>query len=98
MYIINLNYKKSLPDVDKHIEKHKVFLKKYYDNGQFLLSGRKNPRTGGIIIANVSKQEELKGIIEEDPFYRNDIAEYSIIDFTPTQCRSEFENIIFGVN
>lgn len=96
MYIINLNYKKSLPDVDKHIEEHKVFLKKYYDNGQFLLSGRKNPRTGGIIIANVSNEEEVKGIIAEDPFYKNAIADYIIIDFTATLYRSEFENIIIA--
>ena len=79
--------------MDKHIEEHKLFLKKFYDKGFFLLSGRKNPRTGGIIITNASDEGEVEMIIGEDPFYINDIADYTVTNFTPTLYSTEFENI-----
>lgn len=81
MFIINLTYKKSLDEVDKYLEAHKKFLSDSYKNGYFLMSGRKNPRDGGIIIADVASKSELKKIISEDPFNINDIAEYRIIEF-----------------
>lgn len=67
MIIIELNYTAPLYTIEMHLEDHKNFLKKYYKNKVFLASGHKEPRTGGVIIANGS-QKEIKLIIEEDPF------------------------------
>ena len=85
MYIILLNYKKSLEEVDKYIPEHVDFLNEHYANKKFILSGRRNPRTGGIILATNCDRKELEMIISKDPFYLNEIAEYEIIDFTPTK-------------
>ena len=38
--------------------------------------------------------EEVKTIISEDPFYINKIAEYEIIEFTPTKYSEGFERFI----
>ncbi|MDP4170378.1 MAG: YciI family protein, partial [Bacillota bacterium] len=51
MFIVELTYVKSLDEIDRLREAHVAFLKKYYEKGIFLMSGPKNPRKGGIIIA-----------------------------------------------
>lgn len=96
MYLISLNYVVDLAEVDAHIEAHVEFLKKYYSLGKFVVSGRKVPRTGGVILASCSDREELKRILEEDPFFRAKVAEYDVIEFVPTMTAPGFEKLQGG--
>jgi len=85
MYIANLNYIKEVSEVEKYLEEHIKFLEKYYEMGKFICSGRKNPRTGGVILLNAESLSEVESIILEDPFNINEIAEYEITEFFPTK-------------
>ena len=85
MYIVNLNYIKEVSEVEKHLEEHIKFSEKYYEMGKFICSGRKNPRTGGVILLNAESLSEVESIILEDPFNINEIAEYEITEFFPTK-------------
>ena len=85
MYIVNLNYIKEVSEVEKHLEEHIKFSEKYYEMGKFICSGRKNPRTGGVILLNAESLSEVEKIILEDPFNINEIAEYEITEFFPTK-------------
>ena len=85
MYIANLNYIKEVSEVEKYLEEHIKFLEKYYEMGKFICSGRKNPRTGGVILLNAESLSEVEKIILEDPFNINEIAEYEITEFFPTK-------------
>jgi uncharacterized protein YciI len=51
MFVIELTYRVDLAEIDAHVAAHVIFLKKYYASGNFLVSGRKVPRDGGIIVA-----------------------------------------------
>lgn len=79
MVIVNITYKVELDKVEKYLKAHIDFVNKYYDNNKFICSGRKNPRTGGIILCNASK-EEVSEIIKEDPFYINDLVNFELIE------------------
>ena len=70
MYVIMLNYVKPLADVDRVLPEHVEFLKEQYARGNFLLSGRKVPRSGGVIMAKSMPLKEIKGILKSDPFCR----------------------------
>ena len=85
MYIVSLNYIKEVSEVEKHLEEHIKFLEKYYEMGKFICLGRKNPRTGGVILLNAESLSEVEKIILEDPFNINEIAEYEITEFFPTK-------------
>ena len=61
MFVIELLYKAPLADIDKHMPAHMKFLKKYYASGHFLISGRKIPRDGGIILAVGENRERVPG-------------------------------------
>jgi uncharacterized protein YciI len=84
VFIVLLAYIKPIDVVESHLPDHRDFLNRNYAAGTFLLSGRKEPRTGGIILANLDSWEELHAILAEDPFHRYGVAEYSITRFTAT--------------
>jgi uncharacterized protein YciI len=70
MFVIELTYKADLSEIDAHMTAHVAFLKKYYAAGNFLVSGRKIPRDGGIILAVGKSRRQIEAIAEEDPFTR----------------------------
>jgi uncharacterized protein YciI len=44
-------------------------LDEFYKKGNFLISGRQNPVSGGIIISQGEDRKEIQEIIKLDPFY-----------------------------
>lgn len=94
MYILILNYIKPLEDVDKEVNSHREYLEKFYLLKKFVFSGRRNPRTGGVILCNAKDKKEVESIIEQDPFYIKKIAKYEIIEFLPTKCADGLEHLI----
>ena len=91
MFIVSLEYQKPLAEVDSLLPAHIEYLKAQYEEGNFLLSGRKNPRTGGIILSNVKTKEDLDQILKRDPFYQHQVADYDIIEFEPSMTCKELE-------
>jgi hypothetical protein len=51
LFVVVLRYLVSLEKIDSSMKQHMAYLNKHYDNGDFLVSGRQVPRTGGIILA-----------------------------------------------
>ena len=85
MFVIELIYKADLADIDAHMAAHVVFLKKYYAAGHFLVSGRKIPRDGGIILAVGKSRQQIEAIVQEDPFFAHGLADFRIIEFRASQ-------------
>jgi uncharacterized protein YciI len=85
MFIIELVYKADLNRIDKHMAAHVKFLKKYYAAGHFLISGRKIPRDGGIIVAVGDSRERIEAIAAEDPFVAHGLADVRVIEFRASQ-------------
>ena len=85
MYILSLHYIKPLSDIEQHLPAHIAYLDRYYAAGKFLMSGRKEPRTGGIIVARAGSRAEIERIIGEDPFHQAGIADYEITEFIPAK-------------
>ena len=85
MFVIELTYKAPLAAIDAHMAEHVVFLRKYYASGNFLVSGRKIPRDGGIILAVGKSRRQIEAIVEEDPFHEHDLADFRIVEFRASQ-------------
>jgi uncharacterized protein YciI len=85
MFVIELIYKAELTEIDANMRPHMAYLKKHYAAGQFLVSGRKVPREGGIILALCESRERLEAIVKEDPFVARGLADYRIIEFRESQ-------------
>jgi uncharacterized protein YciI len=85
MFVIELVYKVDLTEIDAHMTAHVAFLKKYYAAGHFLVSGRKIPRDGGIILAVGESRAQIEGIMREDPFCRHNLVDCRVIEFRASQ-------------
>ena len=91
MFIVSLTYVKKLSDVEAPLPDHVAYLERYYEQGIFLMSGRKEPRVGGVIVMQADSRKKVEGIISEDPFNQAGIADYEIIEFIPTKTAPALE-------
>ena len=91
MFIVNLTYKVPLERVEEFLEEHIQYLNKQYELGNFIASGRKIPRDGGIILSNMNEKAELQKVLDQDPFKSNDLADYQVIEFIPTKTSQELD-------
>lgn len=96
MFVIELVYKAELRQIDAHMGAHVRFLKKHYASGNFLVSGRKIPRDGGIILAVGKNRGEIEAIVQEDPFCKHDLADFRIIEFRASQRADDIDARIKG--
>lgn len=91
MFIVLLTYVEPIDVVESHLPAHREFLRRNYEAGVFLLSGRKEPRTGGVILVNLDSHEALQATLAEDPFHQHGVAEYTITRFTATMSAPSLE-------
>ncbi|MEQ8627229.1 YciI family protein [Ekhidna sp.] len=94
MYIIDLNYIVPLEELDAHMTEHVKYLHRYYKQNKFVTSGRKVPRTGGIILALADSKEEVEQIISEDPFFIHKLAEFNITEFLTSQMHPQLKPLL----
>jgi uncharacterized protein YciI len=94
MFIIDLNYIVPLEELDTHMADHVKYLRKYYKKNVFVASGRKVPRSGGIILALADTKEAIEKIIKEDPFYKHELAEFTITEFLTSQYHPDLKEFL----
>lgn len=86
MFIVFLTYKKPIDVVDQHIVAHRNYLDECYAKNELVLSGPQIPRTGGILItSNQLTRKQVDTLIQNDPFYIHEVAEYSVVEFNPVK-------------
>ena len=94
MFVILVNYVKPLAEIDANLEAHRRFLDEGYAAGYLLASGPRLPRTGGIILAQASGVEELRGFLDKDPFIKAGVAQYEILEFTPVKSDPRLKDVL----
>ena len=94
VFVIELIYKSALAEIDALMTAHVRFLKKYYASGHFLVSGRKIPRDGGVILAVGESREQIEAIMLEDPFCSRGAADVRIVQFRASQRADDIQKRI----
>ena len=93
MFVITSKYLKTKDMVDQFLSEHREFLDVYYKKGIFIASGRNVTGDGGVILANNSTKEEIEKILKEDPFSRERISIYEVIEFSPNRVAEGLEKL-----
>lgn len=96
MFVVELIYKAELTQIDAHMRAHMTFLRKHYADGTFLVSGRKIPRDGGIILALAKSRADLERIVQDDPFVKRGLADVRIVEFRASQRADDMPKRIEG--
>jgi uncharacterized protein YciI len=96
LFVVELIYTAPLAEIDAAMTAHMRFVRKHYASGHFLVSGRKVPRDGGIILAVAASRDEIDAIMREDPFCARGLAEARVIQFRPSQKAADIQSRIDG--
>lgn len=94
MFVIDLVYKAPLSEIDAAMKAHMAYLQRGYDAGHFLVSGRKVPREGGVILALAENRAELEALVAQDPFVAQGLAEARITEFRASQRADDLQALL----
>lgn len=94
MYVVALTYVKPIEEIDPLLPAHIEWLQEHYRGGRFLASGRKVPRSGGVILAAKMARAELDAILAADPFNRNGVARYDVTEVEISRAADTLEALV----
>jgi uncharacterized protein YciI len=93
MYVVSLTYKVPEEIVDFHLPAHVTWLQDAFDQGIFMVAGRKIPRTGALLLSNADR-DALDASLAKDPFYVNGVAEFDVEEFLASRVAPGYENLL----
>ncbi|CAO97754.1 YciI family protein [Erwinia tasmaniensis] len=88
MYLVFLSYTRPMEEVNGLLEPHIAWIDRYFASGDFISAGRKDPRTGGMIMVKEMDRPRLDAILAEDPFQT--VAEYDVTKVNITRSADAF--------
>ncbi|ADU70384.1 YciI family protein [Pantoea sp. At-9b] len=91
MYVVYLNYFRPVAEVEALLAPHIDWLDRYFANGAFIAAGRKDPRTGGMVLVKDMERAELDAILAEDPFVA--VANYDVTKVNVTRAGEAFAGL-----
>jgi uncharacterized protein YciI len=93
LFVLLLTYVRPLAEVDALMREHVAWLNEHYDAGRFLVSGRRIPRTGGVIVARGDDRAEIEALAASDPFVSGGVATCEVIQFRASQTAPGLERL-----
>lgn len=86
-----ITYKKPIEEIEAHLAAHRAYLGSFYEKDKLLASGPQIPRTGGIVLGDFAHDEEVKAFVDGDPFTKEGLAEYKVLQFIPVLSSSRLQ-------
>jgi uncharacterized protein YciI len=96
IYVAILTYVRPLEEIDRHVEAHIEWLRRHYADGTFLLSGRRVPRTGGVIVTRGESLEAVEALLKTDPFQQHGLATVDIIPLQVAMAADGLKELLLG--
>jgi uncharacterized protein YciI len=94
LFIVTLTYTVPLESVDEVLPAHVGWLEEQYAAGALLASGRRVPRTGGVLLARAEDRAALDALLATDPFHKAGVADYEVLEFTASMTAPGLEGLI----
>lgn len=92
MFVVLLKFAAEKARAAAHMEGHKAWIKRGFDDGVFLVVGSLKPEAGGAIVAHNTTRPDLEQFVAEDPFVAEGVVTAEIHEIAParTDARLEF--------
>ena len=94
MFVVLVDYLKPIETVDAFLAPHRTYLDTLYAKKILLASGPQVPRTGGLLLARGVSKDELRTLLDGDPFAQEGIARYNIVEFDPVKHCAELKDLV----
>ena len=83
MFVVLLRFSNNQSAASQHMEGHREWIKRGFDDGVFLLAGSIQPGLGGGVLAYNTSLAELQSRVNIDPFVAEDVVSPEIIEIAP---------------
>lgn len=84
-FLVFIHYKVPVEQLGETVKQHRDFLQTGYDRGWLLMSGPRNPKTGGIVVARAPSQADLVDFFKDDPYKILELADHEFMEFDPVK-------------
>ena len=91
--VVSLAYDAPLAEIDAAMADHVAWLEAGYAQGLFLASGRKVPRTGGVILIR-GEAAEVAALVASDPFVARGLATPTITAFVASMAAPALADLL----
>jgi uncharacterized protein YciI len=95
-FLIEIQYLVPVEQLAEILPDHRAFLKTGYDKGILLLSGPREPRTGGLVIARSESLTDIQTFFSRDPYLLKNVATHNYIEFNPVLHQSWLDDWVKG--
>ncbi|WP_332742731.1 YciI family protein [Hydrogenophaga sp.] len=85
MFVVLLNLSTHKDQAPRHMEAHKAWLQRGFDDGVFLVAGSQAHGKGGAIVAHNTSRAELEARVAGDPFVVEDVVKTEFIEMSPSR-------------
>lgn len=86
--VVLLTYTRPLNEVDAQMAAHVAWLDAGFAQGAFLIAGRRDPRTGGVIVMR-GDRDAVARVMATDPFVTSGVATAEIVPFNASFAATE---------
>ncbi|HEY4693429.1 MAG TPA: YciI family protein [Bellilinea sp.] len=95
-FIVFIHYKVPVEQLGGAVKDHRDFLQSGYERGWLLMSGPRNPITGGIVVARAPSQADLVDFFADDPYKSAGLANHEYLEFDPVKYQPWLADWIAG--
>lgn len=88
LFVVLMHYTKPLEAVDAVRAEHIRHLEAYAARGIIHAWARRDPPTGGVLIAAAPDRAALEAVLAEDPYVKGGVARAEIVEFSPKNVRA----------
>jgi uncharacterized protein YciI len=83
LFIVTLTYRRSAAEIAAQHDAHRDWLLAHTREGQIIVAGPLEPRTGGLIVAHCADRAEVDRMMAQDPFVTHGLVEVEVRGMTP---------------
>jgi uncharacterized protein YciI len=95
-FIVDIHYSVPYERIAEIVQDHRAFLQKGFDSGFLLLSGPKEPRSGGFVICKAQSLEKIVEYFDFDPYKLSNASTYTFMEFSPIKYQPWLADWIVG--
>lgn len=91
-FVVEITFTAGFGRIEPIVPEHRAFLQVGYDRGWLLMSGPKNPRDGGMVIARAPAKADIEAFFRDDPYAKAGVATYRFTEFNPVKRQAFLES------
>jgi uncharacterized protein YciI len=91
MFVAVSEYQVPEETIAAHAAAHRSWVQEQYLRGRLLVSGRRSPPEGGVLVGSAADGTDVRALLDSDPFSVRGIAAWRVVEFDATDfpCRTE---------